>query len=212
MKTPFGYCECGCGERTNLAASSNARRGHIKGQPLRFVANHAARVLYPAANRVPKPRKSREYPERTPVADRLNQKLVRRGDCWEWTGKLNPSGYGQVIIHPARGVRETWLTHRLAYTLEHGPIPDGLTVDHLCRNRVCANPSHMELVTQRENNLRSTSPSAKNARKTHCKRGHEFTPENTYLWTGPRGQQRQCRECISARTARSYASADEADL
>jgi hypothetical protein len=83
----------------------------------------------------------------------------------------------------------------VAYELAIGPIPEGLTIDHLCRNRGCVNPAHLEAVTNRTNLLRGDGIAALNARKTHCKRGHEFTPENTYVW---REGTRACRACHTA--------------
>jgi hypothetical protein len=85
--------------------------------------------------------------------------------------------------------------HRLAYQLLVGPIPEGLVIDHLCRNPPCQNPAHMECVTHRENTLRGASPHAMNARKTHCKRGHEFTFQNTYV------DAKGCRSCLACRAA-----------
>ena len=81
----------------------------------------------------------------------------------------------------------------VSYELHVGPIPKGLTVDHTCRNRRCVNPNHMEIVTQKENNARGNSPSAINARKTHCKRGHPFSGDNLYV--DPGRQSRHCRAC-----------------
>ncbi len=82
--------------------------------------------------------------------------------------------------------------HRAAYELYVGPIPEGLTIDHLCRNTLCVNPAHLEAVTMRENILRGTGPSAQAARKTHCLRGHPFDDGNTlFRATG----KRVCRAC-----------------
>lgn len=107
--------------------------------------------------------------------------------CWLWTGSLDTPGYGTVGSDSRK-----WLAHRVAYRLFVGPIPDGLTIDHLCRVRHCVNPDHLEPVTNAENIRRGMSPSAINARKTHCTHGHEFTPENTRIT--PQG--RKCRICV----------------
>ncbi|MFJ4777405.1 HNH endonuclease signature motif containing protein [Streptomyces sp. NPDC088762] len=73
-------------------------------------------------------------------------------------------------------------THRIMYEQAKGPIPEGLQIDHLCRNRACANPEHLEAVTQKENILRGTGPSAQQARQTHCLNGHPFDEVNTYVY------------------------------
>ena len=118
------------------------------------------------------------------------------GGCWEWTAsKLR--GYGQFGTY-RDGRAQTHRAHRFAYELLVGPIPDGLTLDHLCRNRGCVYPGHLEPATNAENVLRGEGPTAVHARKTHCIHGHEFTPENTYLWRG----QRKCRACLRIRDAR----------
>ena len=108
--------------------------------------------------------------------------------CIEWAGSRNRDGYGVVGGEMA---------HRRVYELEVGPIPPGLELDHLCRNRACVNPEHLEPVTHAENVARSFP-----ATKPACKNGHEFTPENTYaIPPRRRGGKRQCRECnrIAAR-------------
>ncbi len=108
--------------------------------------------------------------------------------CWLWTGSRNGTGYGQI-----------WLdgtmvgTHRFSYEIHIGPIPENMTLDHLCRVRHCFNPRHLEVATHRTNILRGTGATARNARKTRCKNGHLFDESNTY-WRAGRTK-RRCREC-----------------
>lgn len=109
--------------------------------------------------------------------------------CWIWCGSLSPSGYSQMTVQ-----QKTVRAHRWSYERFVAPIPDGLVIDHLCRNPSCVNPNHLEPVTQRENTLRGISPAAKNAKKTHCIHGHEFTDANT-IW---KGGTRACRTCQKA--------------
>lgn len=93
--------------------------------------------------------------------------------CWEWTGAVSDLGYGRCNEH----VHGTGYAHRAAYEALIGAIPDGKTLDHLCRNRRCVNPDHLEPVTQGENVLRGYSPAGANARKTTCLRGHALPPD-----------------------------------
>jgi HNH endonuclease len=133
-----------------------------------------------------------------PWQDRFWAKVDRRGpdECWPWLGKLGTTGYGHFTVsyrgHPA---------HRLAYELVNGPVPDTLVMDHLCRNRGCCNPAHLEPVTNRENILRGVGLPAVHFAKTHCPRGHEYTPENTRWSRG--GTTRNCRTCAQ-RAVRGY--------
>jgi hypothetical protein len=114
--------------------------------------------------------------------------------CWPWAGTLHQWGYGR--FHLNGGNRNA---HRVAWVMENGPIPEGLYIDHLCRNRKCVNPEHLEAVTNRENILRGTAPAALNSRKRVCLRGHEYTDDNTYVT--PTGA-RKCRTCERARWKR----------
>ena len=107
--------------------------------------------------------------------------------CMEWTAARHANGYGYVTVR--RGEKQQ--AHRAAYELLVGPIPEGLQLDHLCKNRGCCAPSHLEVVPAAVNNARSSSPSALNALKTACPAGHEYTPENTISTRG----RRRCREC-----------------
>ncbi len=107
---------------------------------------------------------------RGPIRDRLLSLVDRRpGGCWVWSGSKQRTGYGQVAWQNIK-----WRAHRLFYSVFVGPIPAGLQTDHLCRNRACVRPSHLEFVTSAENTARGESPSAVNARKTHCPKGHKF--------------------------------------
>jgi HNH endonuclease len=109
--------------------------------------------------------------------------------CLPWIGHVAKSGYG---AYPHRGGQVR--AHRVAYIEAYGSIPDGMIIDHLCRNRSCVNPDHLEAVDNWTNVRRGDSPVAVNFHKTHCKRGHEFTPENTYV-PPKRPTQRNCRQC-----------------
>lgn len=114
---------------------------------------------------------------------------VSKGDaCWEWIGALIPDGYGMILWNGRRQ-----LAHRVALEIRNGvEVPQDMTVDHLCRNRACVNPEHLEIVTMTVNVLRGTGPTAVNARKTHCIHGHPFDDANTKARADGG---RRCREC-----------------
>lgn len=128
--------------------------------------------------------------------DLLPERLASRivvDDAGCWIPKKKPNEKGYVWI--GFGGRKSYhRAHRLTWTLLVGEIPAGLEVDHLCRVRNCCNPQHMELVTHRENTMRGDTVTAANARKTHCIRGHEFTPENTKVRADRPGT-RECKAC-----------------
>jgi hypothetical protein len=140
------------------------------------------------------------------VAELFWSKVDKTDTCWLWNASLL-DGYGTFSAN-GRTVR----AHRFAYELQRGAIPVGLQLDHLCHNedptcegggsclhRRCVNPAHMEAVTGRENTLRGNTPAGRNARKTHCPQGHEFTPENTFAIKPSRSQRNGARGCRACR-------------
>lgn len=126
------------------------------------------------------------------LAEKLDAKTERTDTCWLWTGCKQNAGYGVLAGK---------LVHRLSYERHVGPIPEGLTIDHLCRVRLCLNPAHLEAVTLAANVLRGESLPARNARRTHCPQGHPYDQANTYV--NPKTGWRMCRVCNRERgTAR----------
>ena len=118
--------------------------------------------------------------------------------CWLWTGLLGNSGYGNFSV-----MGRNCTAHRFAYVVLAGkPEIEGLSIDHLCRQKTCVNPDHMEMVTQAENVYRASGPASRNHVATHCIRGHEFNEQNTRLVRSDRypGRiHRSCRECVRYR-------------
>lgn len=123
----------------------------------------------------------------TPFEDRLWRRVgISATGCWHWTGHT-ASGYGRI-----RFEQRAQLIHRLVFTLLVGPIPEGMVLDHLCRNTRCCNPAHLEVVTIQTNTRRGVSPAAVNAVKTECVNGHPFDAQNTRHNTNGK---RSCRAC-----------------
>jgi hypothetical protein len=141
----------------------------------------------------PRKRSLSPYPYSYTLEERLSTlfDINYETGCWEWTGCLYPTGYGRLgyqgKIHQA---------HRLVWEAFVGIIPTGLVLDHLCCNHKCVNPDHLEVVTSRENILRGNGIGVRYSRETHCKRGHEKTPENTYIYTSASGKKHtRCKAC-----------------
>lgn len=147
------------------------------------MSNHLGKVLRPALDR---------FAEKVALTD---------SGCIEWIGGLNGVGYGQFYRGKTHhGDTGKTYAHRWSYEYHVGPIPDGLHLDHLCRNRACVNPEHLEPVTVRENLLRGEGLSAMHAKKTRCPVGHPYAGENLYVH--PTNGQRYCRACGRERSLR----------
>lgn len=128
------------------------------------------------------------------LLDRIEAKIVRHANgCWIWVGARTGSGYGQAWF----GGRKMQ-AHRLTYEMMRGPIPDGMTLDHLCRVRLCVNPAHLEPVTRGENVLRGEGVTAKRARSVTCKYGHQLVADHR----PGRAGWRWCPVCHKAVNAR----------
>lgn len=140
---------------------------------------------------------------RMSVMDRIRERtsVDPETGCWEWLGAATVTGYGRMMVTREHKTHRSTLVHRAAYEELVGPIPEGLQLDHLCKNTMCCNPDHLEPVTHLENLLRSDTPSNTFREATHCIHGHEFTPENTYRTD--RG--RYCRACRRRRNQESDA-------
>lgn len=137
-------------------------------------------------------------PKPKPLAERFWAKVEKTDGCWLWTGSANKqTGYGQIGQGGKHG--PTLLAHRVSYEIHFGPIPAGQHIDHVktrgCVNRHCVRPDHLEAVSQKINNQR-----AHPGPQSHCGKGHEMTPENTYTYSNGR----DCRRCaIDRATARN---------
>jgi hypothetical protein len=169
----YGLCLCGCGEKAPVAVCSNAGQMRIAGEPSRYVVGHS----------------TRRSPQR-----RFWEKVDKdgRNGCWVWTASLR-NGYG----HFGYSEGDARYAHRLSYEWLRGDIPVEMTIDHLCRNRLCVNPDHLEVVSRGENARRGLKVRPE---KTHCPRGHPYVGDNVRV--NSRGA-RECRTCKRTRWGRS---------
>lgn len=126
-------------------------------------------------------------PKKIAAIDRFRSYVSEEDGCLVFLGALNWGGYGKFWLEG-----KTIAAHKYAYEQAYGPIPDGLTIDHLCRTRHCVKPEHLEAVTIQVNLSRAVNRPEK---RTHCPSGHEYTPENTYWVTGKGRTYRSCKEC-----------------
>lgn len=173
---PFGPCDVpDCG------------RAHVAGG---FCGAHYQRVVKYGDPQADKPLVRRPT-ESSPAGLELFRSLYVEDDqgCWNWIGPLVPAGYGRFNY-----LGQAHLAHRWAYEMLIRPIPEGLVVDHLCRNRQCCRPAHLDIVDTRTNLARGMSPTFIAVRTNRCKRDHELTEDNVYRRPG-NPKQRFCREC-----------------
>lgn len=127
--------------------------------------------------------------------NKILSRIDTSGDCWLWTGAKSSAGYGNISFTENR--KRRWLLpHRAVYVYLNGEHEGEL--DHLCRNRLCCNPEHLQVVDSRTNTLRGTGPTAKNYWASHCKRGHEFD------WVSPTTGRRRCTTCDRERRRRKH--------
>jgi hypothetical protein len=140
-----------------------------------------------------------------PLSERIHARATVVGSgCWIWQGTRNNAGYGTMTIAGRAGR----MAHRASYETFVGPIPDGLQLDHLCRERACVNPEHLEPVTARENVMRSAiTLGSINAAKTHCPQDHPYDEQNTYIYESKKRKQRArlCKTCLRERSRLRYA-------
>lgn len=127
------------------------------------------------------------------------------GGCWRWIGAINAKGYGNFLLDASRKNRVYTSAHRAAYEHWRGEITEP-QLDHLCRNRWCVNPWHLEPVTNRENAQRGK----RGRLVTRCAHGHEYTPENTGWHKRPTGDRRYCRTCVREKRMAYYYANREA--
>lgn len=148
--------------------------------------------------------------EQIPLTDREVQQYWQRLDtadtdaCWPWKGGLDRGGYGRFQTG-----RKFFAAHRVAFGLSKGPIEPGLVLDHLCHNRACCNPAHLEQVTSRENTMRGQATCSEPMRSGRCQRGHALTESNIYRYSSGN---RACKTCADQRPSKPPPSDKEGRL
>lgn len=131
---PLGFCQCGCGKKSGVYPRTQSMFGHVSGQPRKFIFGHSRRII------------TKTNPGYT--VDAVT-------GCWIWRMQINPNGYGKIRQTRKRnGKLTSCLAHKAIYEQKYGPVKNGLHLDHLCCNKACVNPDHLEPVTSLENRRR----------------------------------------------------------
>ena len=140
------------------------------------------------------------------IEERFWEKVNKdtKSGCWEWQSSIRGNGYGAFFTHLKPEGRKCHGAHRYSWELANGAIPEGLWVLHKCDNRICVNPDHLFL-GDRTDNMRDCAAKGRvstigKSRQTHCKHGHEYTPDNVYI--NPQGH-RRCKTCQCAAAIRA---------
>jgi len=139
-----------------------------------------------------------------PLKKRILQNIFKdSNNCWNWQLSTSPTGYGQISTGSRTDkTRKTSLAHRVSYEIFTRKIEQGLQIDHLCRNRTCVNPEHLEQVTPKVNNHRGNPSWKQEAARTSCPQGHAYTESNTII--SKKKYSRNCRKCAYARNLKRY--------
>lgn len=135
---PYGYCHCGCGQKTRIATANNTQYGHIKGEPVRYINHHSSKYTPEQA--------IKEFWSKVNKDGSIPTHMPHLGKCWEWLGSKHYRGYGDVRWNGRKDK-----AHRAAWQIVNGDISDGLCVLHKCDNPSCCNPKHLFLGTQKQN-------------------------------------------------------------
>lgn len=178
-------------ERSNVDSGTMRTASEGAGNTRRGLTNPTVKESNMATDIMPRPHIDWTMAQRV---DRwMRRSVTPDGDCWIWTGSRTRNGYGQLGIHGAR-----YMAHRAFYMYFVGEIPEGLDLDHLCRNRACVNPWHLDPVTRSVNLLRGDTERTHFSSRVACPQGHLYDEANTAIRRG----RRCCRECERARARR----------
>ncbi len=191
----MALCQCGCGKESGTYIFTRRQDNQIEGQPRRFLHGHYKREPF-----------EQRFWGKTDKNGPIPSFRPELGPCWIWIGAIDSRGYGSSGTPGQKGSRGA---HVISYEFSFGQVPQGLELDHLCRIRLCVNPSHLEAVTHRINVLRGATIPAANIHRTHCPRGHLLKGRNLEKCRLP---SRICRICLRSREREIRAYEKEKDL